>query len=38
MHDDPADRMIVATAQVLGAGLVTKDQRLRRYRHVKAIW
>jgi PIN domain nuclease of toxin-antitoxin system len=29
---------IVATAQLLGADLVTKDQRLRRYRHVKAIW
>jgi PIN domain nuclease of toxin-antitoxin system len=38
MHDDPADRIIVATAIVLGAGLVTKDQRIRRYRHVKAIW
>jgi PIN domain nuclease of toxin-antitoxin system len=38
MHDDPADRIIVATALVLGAGLVTKDQRIRRYRHVKAIW
>jgi PIN domain nuclease of toxin-antitoxin system len=38
IHDDPADRMIVATALALGAGLVTKDQRLRRYRHVKTIW
>ncbi len=38
MHDDPADRIIVATAQLLGAALVTKDQRLRRYRPVKSIW
>lgn len=38
IHDDPADRMIMATALVLGASLVTKDQRLRRYRHVKTIW
>jgi len=38
IHDDPADRMIVATALVLGASLVTKDARLRRYRHVKTIW
>ena len=38
MHDDPADRIIVATALVLGASLVTKDQRLRRYRPVKSIW
>ncbi len=38
IHDDPADRMIVATALVLGASLVTKDRRLLGYRHVKAIW
>jgi PIN domain nuclease of toxin-antitoxin system len=38
IHEDPADRIIVATALALGAGLVTKDQRIRRYRHVKAIW
>jgi PIN domain nuclease of toxin-antitoxin system len=38
IHDDPADRMIVATALVLGASLVTKDARLRRYRPVKTIW
>jgi len=38
MHDDPADRVIVATAEVLGASLVTKDPRLHRYRPVKSIW
>lgn len=35
---DPADRIIVATAQVLGATLVTKDDRLRDYRHVETLW
>ncbi len=40
MHGDPADRMLVATARVLGATLVTKDAQLIRYsrqRHVRAI-
>lgn len=30
-HDDPADRMIVATARVLGATLVTRDRDILRY-------
>jgi PIN domain nuclease of toxin-antitoxin system len=37
---DPADRMLVATARVLGATLVTKDARLIQYsrqRHVRAL-
>lgn len=38
IHDDPADRMIVATARILGATLITKDQRLREYPHVKTLW
>ena len=29
MHKDPADRVIVATARVLGATLVTEDQLIR---------
>ena len=40
MHGDPADRMLVATARVLGATLLTKDEPLIRYsmqRHVRAI-
>jgi PIN domain nuclease of toxin-antitoxin system len=40
MHGDPADRMLVATARVLGAKLVTKDAQLIRYsrqRHVRAL-
>lgn len=40
MHGDPADRILVATARVLGATLVTKDAQLLRYsqqRHVRAL-
>lgn len=38
LHDDPADRIIVATALALGASLVTKDERLRKLRPLKTIW
>jgi len=37
-HKDPADRMIVATARKLAAPLVTKDDKIRAYQHVKTIW
>lgn len=37
-HKDPADRMIVATARKLAAPLVTMDDKLRAYAHVKTIW
>jgi PIN domain nuclease of toxin-antitoxin system len=37
-HNDPADRIIAATALSLGAMLVTKDNKLRNYPHVKTIW
>jgi PIN domain nuclease of toxin-antitoxin system len=37
-HNDPADRMIVATARSLSAPLVTKDERIQNYEHVKTIW
>jgi len=37
-HNDPADRMIVATARKLAAPLVTKDTKIRNYAHVKTIW
>ena len=37
-HADPADRMIVATALTLGAAVVTKDQKIRPYPHVKTLW
>ena len=37
-HKDPADRMIVATARKLAAPLVTADEKIRTYAHVKCIW
>lgn len=38
LHPDPADRIIVATARFIGAVLVTKDERLLGYPHVRALW
>ncbi|MDR2875585.1 MAG: type II toxin-antitoxin system VapC family toxin [Methylobacillus sp.] len=37
-HKDPTDRMIVATARKLAAPLVTRDEKIRAYKHVKTIW
>ncbi len=37
-HKDPADRLIVATARMYDITLVTKDQKIRDYEHVKTIW
>jgi len=37
-HADPADRIIVATTRGLGATLITKDDKLRRYAHVETLW
>lgn len=38
LHQDPADRIIVATALALGAELVTKDERLLNYPMVRTVW
>ena len=38
LHNDPADRIIIATAVSLGAVLVTKDEKIRNYQHVKTVW
>ena len=38
MPDDPADRMIVATAISLGASLVTKDAKIRASGAVETLW
>ena len=35
---DPADRLIAATARVLGAPLVTRDTRIRASKAVQTIW
>jgi PIN domain nuclease of toxin-antitoxin system len=36
-HRDPADQIIVATARVLKCALVTSDERILNYPHVKTI-
>jgi PIN domain nuclease of toxin-antitoxin system len=37
-HGDPADRIIVATARRHGAVIVTKDEKIRGYPHVRSLW
>jgi len=37
-HDDPADRIIVATARSMNAVLITKDDKILKYPHVKTLW
>ncbi len=37
-HKDPADRMITALARHFNAPLVTADERIRAYKHVRSIW
>lgn len=38
MHGDPADRIIVATAQALAARLVTKDAKIIASKLVTTVW
>jgi len=38
LHSDPADRIIIATANAMGAPVVTKDEKILNYPHVKTIW
>lgn len=38
LHADPADRIIVATTQTLGATLISKDDKLLKYPHIKTFW
>lgn len=37
-HADPADRIIVATARKHGAALLTRDEKIQGYAHVRTIW
>lgn len=37
-HDDPADQMIVALAREENATLLTKDDLIQRYPHVRSLW
>ncbi len=37
-HKDPADRIIVATSRILNMPVVTKDEKIVHYPHVRTIW
>ncbi len=37
-HFDPADRIIVASARIENAVLITADRTLRRYKNVATLW
>lgn len=37
-HADPVDRILVATARLYDARLVTADQKIRAYPHVRSEW
>ncbi|MBK8252501.1 MAG: hypothetical protein IPK82_07515 [Polyangiaceae bacterium] len=36
-HKDPADQLIVASARTLGAVLVTVDEKITKYPHVRTL-
>ena len=38
LHNDPADRIIIATALSLGAQVITKDKKITQYPHVTTVW
>jgi len=37
-HQDPADRIIVATARHMGCPIITADRKILDYPHVNTIW
>lgn len=37
-HEDPADQIIVATAREENATIISKDNLIRGYRHVRTVW
>jgi PIN domain nuclease of toxin-antitoxin system len=38
LHEDPADRIIIATALVLGGTLITRDRKIQDYPHIETFW
>jgi PIN domain nuclease of toxin-antitoxin system len=36
--DDPADRLIAATARTLDLTLITRDRPMRKYPHLRTLW
>ena len=37
-HGDPADQILVATARERQAAIISKDDKIRRYAHVRSLW
>lgn len=37
-HNDPGDRIIIATARESGATLITSDSKIQKYPHVQTLW
>ena len=37
-HGDPADQILVATARVENATIITKDRLIRDYPHTRTVW
>ena len=37
-HSDPADQIIVATARDESAVILTKDEKILSYKHVRSLW
>jgi PIN domain nuclease of toxin-antitoxin system len=38
IHSDPADRIIIATAIIHACTLITQDDKILNYPHVKTLW
>ena len=38
IEGDPADRIIVATAMQYGCKLVSKDERIKKFKNVRVVW
>jgi len=38
LHSDPADQILTACARSFNAVLLTKDERLQKYPHIRTMW
>jgi PIN domain nuclease of toxin-antitoxin system len=38
LHNDPADRIIIATSMKYGAPIITMDEKILHFPHVQSIW
>jgi PIN domain nuclease of toxin-antitoxin system len=37
-HGDPADQILIATARDRNAAIITRDEKIRAYAHVRTVW